>query len=172
MDDVDRISVIDAAEQLGRQKAYLFKVLKRLNIQSTKGVSERSRGQQVAYITRAEFRLVQEDLVATDSAASSPDTVPSAGVFYLIQLEPEHDPGRFKLGFAGNLDERLRAHRTAAPLCKVVKSWPCRQLWEKTAIESISQGYEQLHTEVFRCADLDEVAARGDAFFELMPTIT
>ena len=33
------------------------------------------------------------------------------GVFYLIQLEPQFDPGRFKVGFAANISDRLRALR-------------------------------------------------------------
>ena len=91
------------------------------------------------------------------------------GVFYLIQLEPEHDPGRFKIGFASNIDERLRSHRTVAPLCQIVKTWPCKPLWEKTAIDSVCAGYERLYTEVFRAPSLAEVESRCDRFFAVMP---
>jgi hypothetical protein len=91
------------------------------------------------------------------------------GVFYLIQLEPEHDPGRFKLGFATNIEERLRSHKTAAPFSKVLKTWPCKLLWEKTAIECASQGCARLHTEVFRTESIDEVQSRCEQFFKLMP---
>lgn len=91
------------------------------------------------------------------------------GVFYLIQLEPEHDPGRFKLGFATNIEEGLRSHKTAAPFSKVLKTWPCKLLWEKTAIECASQGCVRLHTEVFRTESIDEVQSRCEQFFKLMP---
>ena len=93
------------------------------------------------------------------------------GVFYLIQLEPEHDPGRYKLGFATNIEERLRTHKTAAPFSKVLKTWPCKLLWEKTAIDSVSQNCVRLHTEVFRSESIDDVQSRCEQFFKLMPKI-
>ncbi len=95
----------------------------------------------------------------------------SGGVFYLIQLEPMHDPGRIKLGFATNIKERLRSHKTAAPFSKAVKTWPCKLLWEKTAIDSVSQGCEKLHTEVFRSKSIEVIQSRCEKFFALMPTI-
>ena len=60
------------------------------------------------------------------------------GVFYLLLLETEHDPSRFKVGFEISLSERLRALRCSAPLLEVVKTWPCKSLWERTAIEQRS----------------------------------
>ena len=92
-------------------------------------------------------------------------------VFYLILLEPEFDPGRFKLGFTADIDERIRSHRTVAPLLKVVKTWPCRLTWEKTAIDCITAYCEQIHTEVFRADDIQQVIERADKFFKLMPRL-
>ena len=93
------------------------------------------------------------------------------GVFYLVQLEPDLDPGRFKIGFTASLPERLRHLRCAAPFAVVVKFWPCRRLWEKTAIDCVSVGFERLHTEVFRAGSLDEASRRCDNFFAMMPPI-
>jgi len=87
----------------------------------------------------------------------------------IIQLEPEHDLGRFKVGFATNIEERLRSHKTAAPFYKVLRTWPCKLLWEKTAMECASQGCVRLHTEVFRTDAIDEVQSRCEQFFGLMP---
>lgn len=79
------------------------------------------------------------------------------GVLYLLCLEPEHDPNRFKVGFGNNLNERLRQLRCSAPYIQVMKTWPCRRLWEKTAIECVTEGCERLHTEVFRALFLETV---------------
>ena len=92
-------------------------------------------------------------------------------MFYLLQLEPEHDPGRIKVGFAVNLPERLRTLRCSAPFTKVVRTWPCKVLWERTAIESVTDGCNQLHTEVFRTASIESVVQRCDQFFSLMPKL-
>ena len=165
-----RISVIDAASRLGRQKQHVFKVLKRLGIEPEMATGPGKHGQRVAYLSEDQFRSLEAEIGSANGASGDlGEQATLRGVFYLIQLEPDHDPGRFKLGFASNLDERVRAHRTAAPLCRVVKTWPCRHLWEKTAIDSVSRGCVRLHTEVFRTAVLNEIVGRADAFFDLMP---
>lgn len=169
MDDSE-LSVAEAAARLGKNKPHVFKVLKRLGITASLQKSSGARGQKIAIICNADFERLKEAL-RTDNVGNSGQAVdPStSGSFYLIQLEPEYDPGRFKLGFASSLDERLRAHRTAAPLAKLVKTWPCKLLWEKTAIESISFGFERLHTEVFRAADIRDAVRRCERFFDVMP---
>lgn len=133
------ISVIDVAKKLGQHKAHVFKILRRLGIDTVKEKSHDARGQKIAYITTHDYDRISEYLAGdkneSEVSAPQPDV---GGVFYLIQLEPEHDPGRFKLGFATNIDERLRSHKTAAPFSKVLKTWPCKLLWEKTAIECAS----------------------------------
>lgn len=94
------------------------------------------------------------------------------GVFYLLRLEPQHDPNRFKVGFASNLSERLRQHKCSAPFTEVIKTWPCRRLWEKTAIECVTANCERLHTEIFRAQSISEVEQRCDQFFALMPSLS
>jgi len=90
-------------------------------------------------------------------------------VFYLLLLEPDHDPGRFKVGIADNFPERLRHLRCSAPMIKVVKTWPCKPLWERTVMDCVTEGCERLHTEVFRTESIKSVVDRCERFFELMP---
>ena len=166
----DLISVIDIAHNHGKRKQSIFKLLKRLGIEQVKVRREDARGQLVSYISQDDYLLLQAELRSLHPESAAKNEVKSApGVFYLIQLEPEHDPGRFKVGFASNVDERLRSHRTAAPMCQLIKTWPCKSLWEKTAIDSICAGYERLHTEVFRAPSLEEIEARCNRFFAVMP---
>ena len=168
------ISVEDVAKNLGKQKPYIFKILKRLDIPSLLQKSNLARGQKVAYITTDEYERIKEHFAGSSENDSNdlPIQMDVGGVFYLIQLEPEHDPGRYKLGFATNIEERVRAHKTAAPFSKVLKTWPCKILWEKTAIECVSQGCERIHTEVFRTDSIDEVLVRCEEFFKLMPRLS
>jgi hypothetical protein len=173
----DFISVIDVANQMGKRRQHLFKVLKRLGIESTKLRSTANRGQNIAYITADEFsrvRLALESNAASNHPGEASDGAASTataemGVFYLLLLEPDRDPGRFKVGFAVSLPERLRQLRCSAPFVKVIKTWPCKRLWEKTAIDCVTYGTQQLHTEVFRTDTIDSVLARCNGFFELMP---
>jgi hypothetical protein len=89
----------------------------------------------------------------------------------LIRLEPNHDPGRFKVGFTTELDGRLQKHRCSAPFAEYMKTWPCRRVWERAAIDSATDSCEKLHTEVFRAASMDSVTARADTFFSVMPSL-
>lgn len=170
----DRISVIQAADVLGVRKQMVFKMLKRLGIESTKEKDSNHRGQAIAFITLPEFDRLRAETNASsqlldsgnDKEGENLGTEP--GEFYIMQLEPEHDPGRFKLGF-GDVAERLRSHKCSAPFAKVLGSWPCKRLWERTAIDCVSAGCERIHTEVFRTDNLERVVERCRNFFEMMP---
>lgn len=172
MDD-KYISVIDVSKQVGKSKQTVFKVLKRLRIETEKVRGTESRGQLISCITTEQADLVKAEIQS--SSGISPDTsdslLPELGVFYVIQLEPDHDPGRFKVGFASNMAERLRSHRCSAPFSTILKTWPCRSLWEKTVIDCVCEGCERLHTEVFRTDSIDKVISMCDAFFNLMPNL-
>jgi hypothetical protein len=166
------ISVIDVAKSLGKHKARVFKILGRLNIETVKEKNSEARGQKIAYITMDDYDRVRECFSESEEVSDSLILQSDiGGVFYLIQLEPEHDPGRFKLGFATNIDERLRKHKTAAPFSKLLKTWPCKLLWEKTAIECASQDCIRIHTEVFRTESIETVLSRCEQFFKLMPKV-
>lgn len=176
------ISVKEFAEANGLLRQTVFKTLKRLDIEPSKSRGgKQNRGQTISYITEDDARRVLEALAASRSyqperegdETEFPDAaLYDIGVFYLLCLEPEHDPSRFKVGFASNLNERLRQHRCSAPFTQVVKTWPCRRLWEKTAIECVTDGCERLHTEVFRTQSLESVEAKCTQFFAMMPKLT
>lgn len=172
----DLISVIALANQYGKRKQTIFKVLRRLGIETKKLRGANNRGQMIAHITNEESRLVINEFQSEGIEQQISNSLPDAllvdqGWFYLFVLEPDHDPGRFKVGFATNVSERRRALRCSAPLLKLMGKWPCKRLWEKTAIECVAEGCERLHTEVFRTTSLQTVLAKCDRFFELMPTL-
>ena len=176
----EMISVIDAATELGKRKQTLFKVMKRLGITGSKRRDPSKGNQVILFISRTELDRIRSDLrVANCGKEQDEDDVEDVGfysaeqgVFYLIQLEPTHDPLRFKVGFAADMTERLRAIRCAAPFATVLKTWFCRRLWEKTAIDCVTAHCEQIHTEVFRTDSIDEVAGRCDKFFGMMPVLS
>jgi len=104
-----------------------------------------------------------------DGTKTLPLPTDDSGYFYLVELEPAHDPGRFKVGFTAELEGRIRKHRCSAPFARYVKTWPSRRLWERAAIDCTTDGCERLHTEVFRASSLEVVATKADAFFAMMP---
>ena len=178
----DFVSVKDFAEAHGLLRPTVFKILKRLGIEATRKRGDReNRGQFISLISKNEAARVLNELGSakrvtdpflggeSEASAAFDPSLYDVGVFYLMMLEPEHDPNRIKVGFAGNIEERLKKHRCAAPFVTVVRTWPCKRLWEKTAIECVTEGYPQLHTEVFRADSIQAVEDRCNKFFALTP---
>ncbi len=177
----ERIAIVDLADDLQVRKQRIFKVVGRLGIRPMQR-REPSRGNQyVATVTPNEASAIRAEIVKsseTSGAASGLALgVPAVyysddvGFFYLIQLEPEHDRGRFKVGFTTDLEGRLRKHRCAAPFAQYLFSFPAKRVWERAAIDCVTNGCEQLHTEVFRAESLEQVANRAQSFFSVMPSL-
>jgi hypothetical protein len=170
------ISVIDLAAKHGKLKQSIFKVLKKHRIEPTKRMGANNRGQVVSYVTQEEASIVASILAARGSSDNEADSdsisdvlLAERGVFFLLALEPRSDPGRFKVGFAASLPERLRQLRCSAPFAEVAATWPCKRLWEKTAIDCIAAGCERVHTEVFRTESIASVREKCERFFAMMP---
>lgn len=170
------IAVAELADELGTYKQTIFKIAKRLEIQPLKR-REAARGNQlVALVSGAEATAIREAFTQSRRTRAQgnvdvAELAPDEGWFYLIQLEPQHDPGRFKVGFTTDLEGRLRHHRCSAPFSVFRRYWPCCRTWERAAIDCMTDGLERLHTEVFRGQSLDKVVERGDRFFSMMPSV-
>jgi len=176
MTEVERVAVADLADELGTYRATVFKIMKRLSIRPTKQRDAARGGQLIALVTLPEASAIRTEFAAgrrtaDQASANGMPLVADEGMFYLIQLEPAHDPGRFKVGFTTDLEGRLRHHRCSAPFAEYRKSWPCRRTWERAAIDCLTAGLDQLHTEVFRAGSLGQVLDRGDKFFSVMPAV-
>lgn len=178
--DLERIAIVDLADDLQVRKQRIFKILPRLGIRPIQRRDPSRGNQNVATLSQTEALAIRSEIekssqpVGTSNArlcSVSPFAADDVGFFYLIQLEPEHDSGRFKLGFTMDLDGRLQKHRCSAPYAKIVQSWPCRRVWERAAIDCIANGCEQVHTEVFRAESLVRVTTRAEAFFAMMPNL-
>ncbi len=163
------ISVINLADEIGVRKQTIFKVAKRLGIETQKLRTEQGRGQLVAHLSSEDAEAIRDAISVSDTVNDDDPEASASGWFYIIQLEPTMDPGRIKLGFAIDVEQRLRSHRTSAPFSALVQRWPCKALWEKTAIDCISTECERLHTEVFRTQNLHATTDLADSFFSIMP---
>ncbi|MBN1507817.1 MAG: hypothetical protein JW955_13285 [Sedimentisphaerales bacterium] len=180
--DQERIAVLDLADELGVRKQRLFKLIKALHICTTKRREPTRGGQEVVTIAAADTARIRNELQARSrqrrGSRERPDeqapyyASDERGVFYLVQLEPQHDPTRFKVGFTADIESRLGKLRTSAPFARCEKSWPCRRNWEGTAIDCVTDGCEHLREEVFRASRLVDVVHRADAFFSVMPRLS
>jgi hypothetical protein len=176
----ESVAVVELADELQIRKQTVFKVMKRLGIYAVKRRESDRRGQMISVISRADADAVRDELRRAPSGIRDDNSSISdaryfsedTGVFYVVQLEPIHDPGRLKVGFTTDIDGRLRHHRCSAPFAQCVKTWPCRRTWERAAIDCVTTGAEQLHTEVFRVGSIQDVTDRAERFFGVMPVIS
>jgi len=176
----ERIAIVDVADDLQVRKQRIFKILPRLGIQPTQR-REASRGNQnVATVSQAEAAAIRSEIERSSESSSGSNarsgilaalSADDVGFFYLIQLEPEHDSGRFKVGFTMDRDGRLQKHRCSSPFARYVAWWPSRRVWERAAIDCVTTGCDQLHKEVFRAGSMEQVSARAQAFFTMMPSL-
>lgn len=141
----ERIATVDLADDLQVRKQWIFKILKRLSIRPTQR-REKSRGNQnVATVSTTEAAAIRAEILKSSSVPAAGNNPlngsaavfysDDAGYFYVIQLEPAHDPGRFKVGFTMDLDGRLQKHRCSAPFSTYLNTWPCKRVWERAAID-------------------------------------
>lgn len=94
------------------------------------------------------------------------------GVLYIVQIMPDADPTRVKLGYATDASRRLVSYRTLSPTAIIVKTWACRSSWERAAIDSLTtENCTLIGGEVYACADIERLIQRGDTFFSYMPSL-
>ncbi|GAC1660908.1 MAG: hypothetical protein PVS3B3_31200 [Ktedonobacteraceae bacterium] len=94
----------------------------------------------------------------------------SIGVFYVVQIVPDIDPLRLKLGYASDANRRLASYRTVSPTAAIVRTWNCRPSWEQTAIDSVTaECCTLIGGEVYQCTDIERLLQRGDKFFSCLP---
>lgn len=89
------------------------------------------------------------------------------GYFYVLQLNPESNPNRIKLGFTVSLKNRLIPYLTSNPNAKYIEYRECRRHWEKTIIELLIHNisYIQVGTEVFDFANINQFLIKFECLF-------
>ncbi len=94
------------------------------------------------------------------------------GVFYVVQVIPEVDELRIKLGFTVSIQSRLGDYHTITPTAVCFAMWASKSTWERAATDSITRiGCKHIANEVYKCCSLEDIKERGDRFFDLMPPL-
>ena len=167
------ISLKQLSERLGMDRSHARRYLKRLGIKTQKRRTADSGSQLCLTVTEEQAENILAQRRNEGFLGSGKAVAAEAGVFYVIQLVPELDPSRVKLGFAIDMNDRLAQHRTAAPTASIMKTWPCKRSWEQTVMDAlVADGCRHMLNEVYECDDLDGLIAKGDALFKLFPDPT
>ena len=164
------VSIKELAERLGMDRSHARRYVLKLGYAFHKRRTLNSGRQLTLCLNSAEADEIVSRRQDQGFTASTVVAVSDVGLFYVIQLVPELDPRRLKLGFAESLEQRLSQHRTAAPTARVLRAWPCKRSWEPTAIDAMtSVGCRLVLNEVFECDDADSLVQRGETFFRMLP---
>lgn len=166
----DFVSIKDLAKRLGMDRSNARRYVLKLGYAFHKRRTPDSGSQLTLCVTSADADEIASQRADNGFIASTVVNVSDVGVFYVIQLVPDLDPKRLKLGFAESLEQRLSQHRTAAPTARVLRAWPCKRTWELTTIDALTrEGCRLILNEVFECDDPDVLLKRGDNFFSILP---
>jgi hypothetical protein len=164
------VSIKDIANRLGMDRSHARRYVKKLGYDFHQRRTPDSGGQLTLCVTSAEAGQIVNQRSEEGFIAPTVVAVSDVGVFYVIQLVPDLDPKRLKLGFAESLEQRLLQHRTAAPTARVLRAWPCKRSWELTAMDALTRvGCLLILNEVFECDEPNALVERGDAFFSMLP---
>ena len=167
----DYITINALADELNRDRSNFQKYVKKLGVNIEERRTPESRNQLTMTVTLEDAKFIRNKM---ESEGFTSDTtivsVPDRGFFYIIQVAPELDPRRLKLGFAENVETRLSDHKTAAPTATVLKSWPCKRVWEKTIIDALTVRHCRLiQNEVFECDSYEKLEEVGNKIFDILP---
>lgn len=133
------VSIKELAQRLGMDRSHARRYVLKLGYSFHKRRTRDSGSQLTLCVSGAEADEIASLRAEKGFIASTPVTISDVGVFYVIQLVPDLDPKRLKLGFAESLEQRLSQHRTAAPTARVLRAWPCKRSWELTTIDALTR---------------------------------
>jgi hypothetical protein len=166
------VTLGELASEFGMEKTNIRKYALAKGFTFTKLRDKRSNNQIVIALTLEETNELRNTREREGFTNQDKPIDNGNGYFYIIQLIPELDESRIKLGFASNVQNRLNSHRTAAPTAKLLKSWPCKKTWEIAAIASLTRcNCKSIGSEVYSFENIENLILEGNRFFELMPSV-
>jgi len=157
------VTIKQLAFDLGMDRSHARRFVAKSGVKAIKRRDPGSNNQLVLTVTEAEAARVIDARHALGYNQSKPTQDPDQGWFYVIQLVPDLDPRRIKMGFTNSIDARMAQHSTAAPTLKLTVYWPCRRAWEVAFMDCLRNVQcDHIRNEVFTCHNLDALIETGN----------
>ena len=171
------VSLKSLASEIGIDKSNLRRYALSIGIKPGKSRTKDSGGQLALVFTQEQAQKIiearRENGFSVNDDNKRVIVDDSIGSFYIVHLLPNLGVNRVKLGFTSNIKQRIGAHKTVCPNAKVVKTWPCKKVWEQAAIDSLTRvECEHIGNEVYECDSIDNLVSRGEDFFSIMPDMS
>lgn len=162
----------DLAEQMGMLRSNARMYIRKLGFEFTKirNVKKGNLLMLALSTDDAEAILARRHQAGFNAEGTPTNDANGHGLFYIVQPMPQLDPTRLKFGFTVTMESRMLSYRSICPEAIVLQTWPCKAIWERTAIAALSRdACEQIAQELFRCPDIEHILERGKAFFAMLP---
>lgn len=165
------VSVKRLAEELGMDRSHARRYVLRLGVSPKKRRTSDSQNQLTLTVTSSEAEFIKQQREEQGFCNSGVEVCNAVGFFYAIQLVPDLDGRRVKLGFSDDVKTRLLQHRTSAPTASLIKSWPCKRNWEATVIDALVHlcSGRLVLNEVYEFEDVSMLDREADNIFALLP---
>lgn len=163
MDDLYSFS--ELAIIFNMNKGNLIKLIQKMGLKTFEYRSPEHKNQIVKAINKEGFDLLNKYRLGPDRIES--DILVKKEEFYLIQICPDISLKRIKIGYTTDIEQRIGNYKTICPTCKLIKTWPCKRIWEKAIIDmAIVKDFVKLGDEVFDC-DIEKLIERLDLIFKM-----
>ena len=161
----DMIFVNSLANDLSMNKGNLFKLLKKLKIETSSLRSAKHGQQMLSTITREDASKV---ISYRTGFFKEPDS--KSPVIYLVQLLPDLSPNRVKIGFTSDMASRIRDFKTTCPDLTVIKTWQCPKHALEPGIVAliITSEDRPISDEVYQLSSLEDTMRRAEEDFKLL----
>ncbi|MBW8051986.1 MAG: hypothetical protein FVQ77_16925 [Cytophagales bacterium] len=143
-----------------------------LKLEPKKQKTPTSKGALVACLTSDDAEKLIRFYKTRGTPKSELNNNRNFGYFYLIQLIPEFQPNRVKIGFADDVNKRFREHQTSSPTAKLLGSWSCKRAWDQAVMDCVTRTDCQLVLNEVYEGDIEGFMERAEQFFGMMPDPT
>ena len=175
---MELVTLRELSEEFEIDISSMHKYAKKISAR-TLSIRPQGRGQKMSAVTSEEADRIRtkriEDGFMPNAGRRETRTVNNPGTddgeFYVVQLDPVVRRDRIKLGFARNASDRLADYHTSNPEAQLLRSWPCKRVWERAAMAAVTNSdvFQLVSGEVYDCHDLNVMFERANRFFGMMP---
>jgi hypothetical protein len=155
----------DMAKELGLEKSWIRKMIKRLGLNAIQVRLPETGNQSCLALSPADYEFLKQH--RKDRGFDSQKSFkPLDENLYIVEIDPEMRPGRIKVGISGNPEGRFSSYRTTNPGMVALRIYPAPMACEGYLIALADLHGERVGAELFDMADgLEDFLAIADKAF-------
>ncbi len=165
------IRLNECAKEMGVDKSNLSKYLKagKYGNIKIKFIRDKTKGnQKVSIISKKDFEKIKNIRIKDGFGVNKPIGKENVGFFYIVQINPDNIPNRYKCGFSNIPNQRISSYKTVCPNAKFVFKTKCDDFFEKPLLKMISKNSKQIGVEIFEIKDINKIENKIEEVLKLL----